>query len=1209
MFDSNDLYSVSGGVKIFNYWNPFVTKHDTSSFYNWEQDNLPLYDLEERTEYLWEKFGYPLSSLPGMAYVVSASVPDIVASANVFTSLSDAIDALPEIIRTPTLIEVAVSGDMGELKLDNIKIVDDGVLEIVNRVFSPISVNQEIDDGISSYISRTANMGWSPYLPLQISGTTSGILGTISSMSAISVSASTTHLAYYDVTSGGDFGKEATPRNFVVAGRSAVADTWAATDYEDLIGYVFAGVGETGSAWVSNTKKWFPKPITQVNGTPAFSTVVDSTMAYLDLSTVREYNGATDVMPEYIDLTLARGMWTNNWLTKIKVQNCDGPIYLRGFIVDGESTTTTGIGVYNSNGITLENCGSMRCTEVGFDINNSKVDLRRQAISARNYDVADRGTLTTYGFKVVDSDVNFVTDSYTSGITATFASQFHDYGLYLENSVLTGGDKIASTALTSAFYTDFAYNDTGIYCSNSKYSVDGVTTACNNVTNIEAKNSTIEVEQLRSALAQSYGMVLDSSEFRYNKNLRSQAIGAMTTLKNQSAPKSHNYPILFNKNGQHLILKGGSTYGPTYPVGASGIDITTLYNQELYYLNHGEVMDDSMKPGVVVDNSVGEFTCSKFIGGEIGDNRDNAVPRHLSVTNNGTAIVRGLTNTAAATNTACYFDGPKSTKATAIIADNNSNVNLTGPVAIYNTGYGAVALNGSKIKASPPLDRNHSFVDGSGYSYDPLTFSGWGGGLYKATPVLEVHCQGAALIADNQSELVLEDLGNALAMWPTAISTDSDYALTSLDYSSLILSGAVQFYPNAPNLLDATAMNTSIGGEGDTVYPGDFKGINVNGALEYTAYLKDSGLSCYSLLYQGAGGYKHNDIVLRADIRAISTGGPAVRVTNNSSAKVQNVHFPMGQQNADQSFYDSSTSPAGCNNYQIWNIEDISQLNASYCVVSGEYPSNAGYTGPRSFYHSGVLENGGAGIENDTSTIQFTLPSGTPDTGSFAVLDHYGSGVQFTNLRDGDLWNKGGDSVSAGTGLSSYMSSIQVSRTQITSQVSYGEVGYQNRGPFRLYFSVNPGAKLLSYVSGGPKLFPTGGEATIVSAQDNIPYQHLAQGYLLSGDCSAPAEFSGMFPEIISENMFEVSGIIATSGYYFPSSMLPPQGPSVWLDESAANTFANAKHCNTSYSNRKRLVNIYKAKTDLYGESFIGNEIDLGYGFRTSNIFDIKRNT
>ena len=55
-FYADDLYTASAGVTIYNYWNPYVTKHDTSSFYNWEQDNLPLYDLEERTYYLWEKF-------------------------------------------------------------------------------------------------------------------------------------------------------------------------------------------------------------------------------------------------------------------------------------------------------------------------------------------------------------------------------------------------------------------------------------------------------------------------------------------------------------------------------------------------------------------------------------------------------------------------------------------------------------------------------------------------------------------------------------------------------------------------------------------------------------------------------------------------------------------------------------------------------------------------------------------------------------------------------------------------------------------------------------------------------------------------------------------------------------------------------------------------------------------------------------------------
>ena len=138
----------------------------------------------------------------------------------------------------------------------------------------------------------------------------------------------------------------------------------------------------------------------------------------------------------------------------------------------------------------------MRCTEVGFDFKNSEVNLRRQAIAARNYDVADRGTLTTYGFKAVDSSINFVTDSYVSGCAATFGSHFHDYGLYLENSVVKGGDKIPATTMADTFYSDFGYNDVGIYCSNSKFALDGVTTSYNNRTNVEAVNSNIEVEQL-----------------------------------------------------------------------------------------------------------------------------------------------------------------------------------------------------------------------------------------------------------------------------------------------------------------------------------------------------------------------------------------------------------------------------------------------------------------------------------------------------------------------------------------------------------------------------------------------------------------------------------------------------------------------------------------------------------------------------------------
>ena len=72
VFLHNDFYTASGSVKLYDCWTDKVTKHDTSSFYNWEEDNLPIYDLEERTYYLWEKVGHPTSSIPGVVLVVSA---------------------------------------------------------------------------------------------------------------------------------------------------------------------------------------------------------------------------------------------------------------------------------------------------------------------------------------------------------------------------------------------------------------------------------------------------------------------------------------------------------------------------------------------------------------------------------------------------------------------------------------------------------------------------------------------------------------------------------------------------------------------------------------------------------------------------------------------------------------------------------------------------------------------------------------------------------------------------------------------------------------------------------------------------------------------------------------------------------------------------------------------------------------------------------
>lgn len=91
MFSPNDIYTTSGSNKLYNCWTQNVTKYTTSSFYNWEQDNEPVYDLEQRTYHNWEQLGFPTSSIPGLALVVSANTPAATTgcNSNIFPTFSE----------------------------------------------------------------------------------------------------------------------------------------------------------------------------------------------------------------------------------------------------------------------------------------------------------------------------------------------------------------------------------------------------------------------------------------------------------------------------------------------------------------------------------------------------------------------------------------------------------------------------------------------------------------------------------------------------------------------------------------------------------------------------------------------------------------------------------------------------------------------------------------------------------------------------------------------------------------------------------------------------------------------------------------------------------------------------------------------------------------------------------------------------------------
>ena len=140
-FSKGDIYTSSGTVMLQNFWTPYVSKYDTSSFYNWEQDNLPLYDLEERTYLLWEQQGFTTSAgVPGLSLTVSADTPALTLEQNttIFTDVSSCIAAIPKVVRFPVLIEVCNFGDLGKLELHNFRIEEGGSIEIINRAAAKI---------------------------------------------------------------------------------------------------------------------------------------------------------------------------------------------------------------------------------------------------------------------------------------------------------------------------------------------------------------------------------------------------------------------------------------------------------------------------------------------------------------------------------------------------------------------------------------------------------------------------------------------------------------------------------------------------------------------------------------------------------------------------------------------------------------------------------------------------------------------------------------------------------------------------------------------------------------------------------------------------------------------------------------------------------------------------------------------------------------
>jgi len=1212
-FYPNDIYATSAGTELFNYFNPFVTKFDSESFYNFEQDNQPLFDLEERTFGLWEKStGYHTSSLNGMPLVVSSTTYS--GNRGVFTNLQEAIDSLPNVIRTPTLVEVAVSGYLGGLKLKNIKIVEGGVLEIVNRGFA------KIYSGKGGVVSTSSVGKGQPEIIA-----TESYITSISSVDLSSTITNTSALGTMDH-------REAGARISV----SSIFDSSFNRTFAQVINHAsnMQRTGRLSLGFISEDHAGAISTQPFVSGTGAFAfnianyeldafgltgNIVDKTPGSLDVSSVRGDTqarlargaGSAAARTDY-NLREVGGLTYVNALSSIEVENCNGPLYIRGFCVDGVSGAAglylnssykndVGISVVNSNPV-IENCSVMRCTQTGAKFINSDVTLARGFFANRNYLVnsagAGRSTQDTIGLHAINSNVSLEIHAlYASGSDFLFNTQNHTYGAVFENSVIKGGQSRPAPDQNDTSL-GFAYNDVGIKAINSTFDLSGNLDVYNNHRGIQLLDSTLSTDRITIENHTFDGLMAQNSVIKYNNSLVRRDY--LSDIDSKRITQT-----LFLENATHLNLTEGSRFTYYQDPTATAVNTPTKFGALRFVENHGV----SSSPAIRVNKSQADLLHSRISASSMQIQTVRTDVKGAAVRAEDSSLVTFL----GTLNGATIIEGNPSVatggrRVTGVYAGDNSKVSFRGPAAVVQFGTDVLAENNSIMEFIPHTTQ-YGKVDIEGYN---LTNTG-------NHTCIELHSTNkTCLAASNNSQIIMRDLGSANALYSTQKSDYNDAVI-----ANCVSGGSMQFYPNAAVASLVTARDdlhfADASVSDDTFTASSFDLRSGGGALGPVAQEADyAPIVKYN--YKITDFYSHNSSATINN--TISAGGMCVQAFGNSIVQVNNVSFPTGYINSEGTFFDPSATAAGCNTIRIWNLCDTSKLYASHLALSGMAPSATLYHGPRAVYLSGL--DGGdeygdgtvVAVAGDSKDVAYGALSSTPNTSALSVCDTFGLGVQISGTLGGPT--------GPGAVVDAHVSALNYATAN--RKDVFGYLTPQNKGPFRLYFSPNPAMVYLGYCSGMDGVTNESAEDLgLWTSKDSRPTQHIAQGYSLSGMVGVPSgileqeegiDASAMHNILLNVVRSEDHGgekpsapFMAASGYYYPSAMLLGGGGiQAYLDESAADVWANAKHCASSpLSGRgSPLVAIYRSQTNKGGVAATSPS-PYGAGIKSTSIYDSRR--
>jgi hypothetical protein len=1141
-FSQNDLYLTSGTASLINSWTNPVYKFDSSSFYNWEQDNLPIYDLEERDNYLFEMQGYPTSSVPGMMLTVSDCGSD---DKTVFATVSGAVNALPNTIRFPIIIEVAASGQLGELKLDNLQFEGSSAgLEIINRGFAKTLCMSSTPSATVETVANASAVTLFSSIDLSNTMTDSSCLGV-----SQTVYQHTTSLDYWDKFT----------RAFTLTPEWSVD---AAASERTIT--ISAKIKDSGTGFLSSNNSY-------------------TVGIYEDFSTSSDiliYNGGDDSSVQRApitagDTTRATGFVYANALSNVIIKDCNGKVFVRGFCVDGASIadindagatqrTSVGFDVQNSD-VLLENCTAARCSTAGLEAINSNVTLNRGFIAFHNYELStgarhlDTKVLTnpTAGVRAINSNLTLsaaTVDTYGLPIDSPFCAYRNTVGIDLQNSELVTpakarkGTDMAGTSVSmnrgsQTLVLQSFYNlQEGIKAANSLIDTGERLSVFQNDIGLSLNNSECRVAEVTIDHNQNAGLLSKNSIFNYNKN---------ATKANYTAGPF--YPITsFKGNGQSAVLRSSSKFVPTYVSGMDEIYERLEFsgNHEVIMRQEGGTLRRTTLPGVVVDNgSYMEAVCARaVVESAFGNNTKyqifNGVKGSLfQVTNNSHLKLQshGTDNT--------FIFGPylwsKQQYMTGLYAGNNSTIHVAGPTTMLQCGVNALAEDNSKIEFGPH-ERN-GMMDASGWGLREIT---------NQTRV-QLHSTRACLVADNKSTLSMHDMGDYHQYWNpkyydnTDSTTDPDYNEgNAFATSSFCLNGSMQFFPNA------------------------FASYTGSDRINLVPQATPLGTVSFDRTWV--------DLAVGTDIKDYSWGGMCVRALGDSKVAVKNVRFPAGWYNASEAYYDASAD-GYCAHLRIWNIADNSQLKASYLTVQTAHPldSSGDYFGPSSVYVSGAQWS-----------VLSGAPSSTPDTSSLSVLDSFGKGAQ-TN---GDLGFYG----------KTAHENVGPFRIYVSPAAKAKFLGYPFDTTVG-FFNASGGSNSMGFDFPDTATLRKGAPYQLLAQGYNPSGDCSATLGISDIDISSVYQDLG-FSGTVVDRPAVLQGYNDTSSFFYTSAMLPANNEgNIWLDRSAMNTFANAKNGTLSTSGRKKIFNYYEALIDYPGEAFWANDATFGLGFGSANLFDLDR--